>query len=644
MDETLIALVVDDNLMERTLLSALIKKLTRWTITPIACATVDEAIRQVERHGDPHLAFIDYRLDHESGIDLIRRLKGMGSRAGCILFTGTEGDEALLEAVRVGADDYLRKSELSIEVLNRAIHHVLEKCRSARNLEAALNELQKAKSLLEKRVENEAENLSEARERLDAIASAALDPIMILDDQMRVTFWNPAAARVFGHAPEEILGRSVLELLPASEFATRLQNSFKGFSRTGKGTMIGRVTEFVVKRKNGKSFPAEASSSSVQIRGVWHVVVILRDVTRHRKTEAALRRASDDAQQATRLKDQFVSLVAHDLRGPFTSILGFLELLDNDPKNPLSKKQKGYLNWISESSAKMLDLINEILNISRLKTGKIVPEPRFFNARFFGDKALDSIRPMADQKGIELLNTLPESFRVHADPALFGEVLHNLLTNAVKFCSRGDRITLLRPNGKPSTLAVLDTGVGIREKRIAKLFNLEEKTSTIGTAGEHGTGYGLPFSRDLLRAHHGDLTVESKEGIGSIFYAQLPEVVPKALIIDDDAEFRQLLVAFLHQEGVRTVESTDGLDALATLQSNICHLIICDVQMPSLDGFGFLSRVREDPKTRQIPVILVTGDNAIETRETAFRLGANDFITKPFTPMEFIPRVRRFLG
>lgn len=644
MDETLIALVVDDNLMERTLLSALLKKLARWTVTPIACATVDEAIRQVERHGDPHLAFIDYRLDHESGIDLIRRLKGMGSRAGCILFTGTEGDEALLEAVRVGADDYLRKSELSIEVLNRAIHHVLEKCRSARNLEAALSELQKAKSLLEKRVESEAESLSEARERLDAIASAALDPIMILDAQMQVTFWNPAAARVFGHTPEEILGRSVLELLPASEFATRLQNSFKGFGRTGKGTMIGRVTEFVVKRKNGKSFPVEASSSAIQIRGAWHVVVILRDVTRHRKAEAALRRASDAAQQATRLKDQFVSLVAHDLRGPFTSILGFLELLDNDPKNPLSKKQKGYLNWITESSAKMLDLINEILNISRLKTGKIVPEPRFFNARFFGDKSLDSIRPMADQKGIELLNNLPESFRLHADPALFGEVLHNLLTNAVKFCNRGDRITLLRPNGKPSTLAVLDTGVGIREKRIPKLFSLEEKTSTVGTAGEHGTGYGLPFSRDLLRAHHGDLTVESKEGIGSIFYAQLPEVVPKALIIDDDAEFRQLLVAFLHQEGVRTVESTDGLDALATLQSNVCHLIICDVQMPSLDGFGFLSRVREDPKTRQIPVILVTGDNAIETRETAFRLGANDFITKPFSPNEFIPRVRRFLG
>ncbi|MBF0190548.1 MAG: response regulator [Magnetococcales bacterium] len=637
------ALVVDDNPMERALLSGLLKKLTRWTIVPVACATGEEALKQVERM-DPQVAFVDYRLDHESGIDLIRNLRAMGSRAGFILFTGTEGDEALVEAVRVGADDYLRKSELSVESLNRTIHHVLEKSRTACNLEAALAELQKAKAQLEKRVETDAAVLSEARERLDAIASAALDPILILDAQMRVTFWNPAATRVFGHPPEDILGRPVLDLLPPSEFATRLKNTFKSFSRTGKGTMIGRVVEFMVKHKNGKSFPVEASSSAIQIRNAWHVVVILRDVTRHRKDKAALLRARDAAQRATNLKDQFVSLVAHDLRGPFTSILGFLELLDNDPKNPLSKKQKGYLAWITESSAKMLALIDEILDISRLKTGKIVPEPRFFNARFAGDKALESIRPLAEQKGIELLNTLPEAFRLHADPALFGEVLHNLLTNAVKFCSKGDRITLLRPPGKPSTLAVLDTGVGIRQKRLPKLFKLEEKTSTVGTSGEHGTGYGLPFSRDLLRAHHGDLTVESKEGIGSIFYAQLPEVVPMALIVDDDAEFRQLLLAFLHNDGVSTLESTNGLQALEVLKSRACHLIICDVQMPGMDGFTFLAKVRADPKTRLIPVILVTGDDTIETRETAFRIGANDFINKPFTPTEFIPRVRRFVG
>ncbi|MBF0212093.1 MAG: response regulator [Magnetococcales bacterium] len=643
MDDEIHTLIVDDNPMERALLSGLLKKLTRWTVVPVACATGEEAFRQVERL-DPHIAFVDYRLDHESGIDLIRRLKSMGSRAGCILFTGTEGDEALVEAVRVGADDYLRKNELGVESLNRAIHHVLEKRRTACNLEAALAELQKAKAQLEKRVETDALVLNEARERLDAIASAALDPILILDAQMRVTFWNPAATRVFGMEPEEILGRPVLDLLPPSEFATRLKNSFKTFSRTGKGTMIGRVVEFMVKRKNGKTFPVEASSSAVQIRNAWHVVVILRDITRHRKDKAALLRARDAAQRATHLKDQFVSLVAHDLRGPFTSILGFLELLDHDPKNPLSKKQKGYLNWITESSAKMLALIDEILDISRLKTGKIVPEPRFFNARFTGEKALDSIRPLAEQKGIEVVNNLPESFRLHADPSLFGEVLHNLLTNAIKFCNRGDRITLLRPPGKPSTLAVLDTGVGIRQKRLAKLFNLEEKTSTVGTAGEHGTGYGLPFSRDLLRAHHGDLTVESKEGIGSIFYAHLPEVVPQALIVDDDAEFRQLLLAFLHNDGVRTQESTNGIQALEVLQTQACHLIICDVQMPGMDGFTFLSKVRQDPKTRLIPVILVTGDDTIETRETAFRLGANDFINKPFTPTEFIPRVRRFLG
>lgn len=637
------ALIVDDNPMERALLSGLLKKIERWSILPFTCATGEEALQLAQQH-NPDLAFIDYRLDHESGTDLIRLLKAMGSQAGCILFTGTQGDEALLEAIRVGADDYLRKDTLNIEALHHTIHHVLEKRQTALNLQIALDELKQAKKLLEKRVETDATVITEVRERLDAIASAAYDPILILDPHMRVIFWNPAASRVFGYSPEEILEHSVLDLLPPSDFATRLERSFQTFRQTGKGTMIGRVTEFTVKRKNGKTFPVEASSAAIQIQQAWHVVVILRDVTRHRKAEAALRKAMNATQQATRLKDQFVSLVAHDLRGPFTSILGFLELLEHDTKNPLNKKQKDYLHWITESSGNMLGMIDEILDISRLKTGKIVPELRFFNAHFLGTKALDSIRPIAEQKGIELSNELPESFRLYADIGLFGEVLHNLLTNAVKFSRQGDRITLFRPPEQPSTLAVRDTGIGIRKKRLAKLFKLEEKTSTVGTAGEHGTGYGLPFSWDLMRAHHGTLTVQSQENNGTVFFAQLPMVTPCVMIIDDAQECRQLLLGYLRSEQVQPIESTDGISALKTLKKQPCHLIICDVQMPGMNGFDFLTAVRKEPKLREIPIILITADDTIETRATAFRLGANDFITKPFPPQEFIPRIRRFLG
>ncbi len=643
MNDPIHALIVDDNPMERTLLSGLLKKIAHWTIIPVTCATGDEALKLVQQN-DPDVAFLDYRLDHESGSDLIRRMKAMGSHAGCILFTGTDGDEALLEALHVGADDYLRKSELDVEALTHTLHHVLEKRQAAHHLESALTELQTAKQLLEKRVETDALLINETRERLDAIASAAYDPILILDAQMRVSFWNPAATRVFGYHPDEILGCSVLDLLPTSTFSTKLEQSFKNFRRTGKGTMIGRVTEFTVKRKNGKTFPVEASSSAIQIQQSWHVVVILRDVTHHRKAEAALRKSMKTTQQATQLKDQFVSLVAHDLRGPFTSILGFLELLDADTKNPLSKKQKGYLQWITESSRKMLSLINEILDISRLKTGKIVPENHFFNAHFLAAEALESIRPLAEQKGIELSNELPNPFRLYADRSLFGEVLHNLLTNAIKFCRQGDRITLLCPTEMPSTLAVQDTGVGIRKKRLSKLFKLEEKTSTVGTAGEHGTGYGLPFSQDLMKAHQGKLTVKSTENKGSTFYAYLPEVIPHTLIVDDDPEFRQLLLNYLHRDQVQTTESTSGEEALQKLKTTLFHLIICDVQMPGMDGFTFLSMIRKEPKTRHIPIILVTADNTIETRENAFRLGANDFITKPFTPQELIPRLHRFLG
>ncbi|MBF0454378.1 MAG: response regulator [Magnetococcales bacterium] len=636
-------LIVDDNPVERALLAGLLKKIKPWKIAVTTCSNGSQVMQCVD-DTPVDVAFVDFRLRGETGTDLIRALREKGSRTGFILFTGTTGDEALLEALRSGADDYIRKTELSIDAISRVLRHTLEKVDNSRALEEALEAVSASKIHLEERVAARTSQLREAQKRLDTITSTAHDPIIMLDQDAKVIFWNPAAERLFGYSEEEIMGKEVFCLLPESHFKKRIIESFASYRLDGKGAMVGEISEFTVISKSNKTFFVGASLSPIQSPDGWHTVVIPRDITRRRENEQALKRAKEEAEGATRLKDKFVSLVAHDLRGPFTTILGFLQLMERDKKHPLSKKQKGYVRWISESSQKMLRMIDEILNISRLKTGKITPRFRFLNARVLCDRHLSNLAPLAQKKGVSLINDVPETLRIYADPDLFGEVIHNLLSNAIKFTKKGNTVRLLQPSNDMNGVAVQDDGVGIRKKRLAKLFDLEEKTSTTGTAGEHGTGFGLPFSRDLMVAHNGELTVESKEGEGSTFTAKLPEVVPRVLVIDDDPDIRKLLLKDLYKKQAVVDEASSTIAGLKMLTKNRYHLIICDVQMPKMDGFEFLKFLRGDPATKQIPAILVTADKSIETREKAFQSGADDFLTKPILSRDFVPRIRRILG
>ncbi|MEO5329467.1 MAG: response regulator [Magnetococcus sp. THC-1_WYH] len=643
MDTALEVLIVDDNPVERKLLAGLLGKIRPWNIAITSCATGSEAVSCVCGKM-PDVAFIDFRLKGEFGTDLIRRLKESGCRSGMILFTGQTGETALVEALRAGADDYLSKDDLSIEAINRVIHNTVAKVKTNRALDAAHHALQEAKETLERRVKERTVELQAAQEKLTAITSTAHDPIIMVDHEARVTYWNPAAQRTFGYSEEEIIGREVYCLLPSSSFKRKIIKTFPHFQQTGTGALIGKVSEFVVKKKDGRFLSVAASIARFRHSMGWHTIVIPRDITLYRRNELFLRRAKEEAERSTRLKDRFVSLVAHDLRGPFTTILGFLELMEKDKGNPLSDKQRGFLRWVVDSCQKMLRMIDELLNISRFKTGKISIEPVFINIRFMVERVFSNLSPLATKKGITLVNDVTETARFFADPNLIGEVVQNLVSNAVKFSSRGGTITLYNPENQPNALAVKDTGVGITSEQIGKLFKLEEKTSTIGTAGESGTGFGLPFSMDIVKAHGGSLHVESSPGQGSVFLVVLPEVIPRILVVDDDPDSRTLFEHYFTKEGVQLDISDAGERGLALLNVNRYHLVICDIQMPGMNGFEFLGKMKADPKLRSIPTILITSDENIATRQKAFQMGAYDFITKPMASQDLLPRLRRFLG
>jgi signal transduction histidine kinase len=373
------------------------------------------------------------------------------------------------------------------------------------------------------------------------------------------------------------------------------------------------------------------------------VIGNITDITERKRAENELLEAKEQAEAATKLKDKFVALVAHDLRSPFTSMMGLLRLFAERKSLLTNEEDNKILDRVFKSGDRMMTMIDNLLKISMLQTGQITPQPRFFKGCAAVAVTIGSVSHNAVQKGIEIINEVPQDTRLYADPTLFDVVLLNLLSNAIKFCSRGDKITFFIPPGLKSAIAVRDTGKGIDEKKIPNLFNHEVTTTTPGTAGELGTGLGLPYSYDIMKAHGGELTVESAPGKGSVFCATLPHVKPVALVVDDDPDMLLLVRIHLGKIGMDVIEALDGKKALEAIKERLPHIIITDIMMPVMDGFALLDRLKQDSQTSAIPVIVMTSADG-EARENAFGHGADDFVSKPIEVEDLIPRVRRFVG
>ncbi|VAX24933.1 hypothetical protein MNBD_NITROSPINAE03-1311, partial [hydrothermal vent metagenome] len=238
----------------------------------------------------------------------------------------------------------------------------------------------------------------------------------------------------------------------------------------------------------------------------------------------------------------------------------------------------------------------------------------------------------------------PSNTRLYADYSLFREVLSNLAYNAIKFCRRGDTITFYVPSGERSTIAIKDTGAGMDECTLSNIFRHDVKTTSLGTAGEKGTGIGLPFCSEIMKAHGGELFAESVKGGGSVFYAKLPYVKPTALIVDDDAMFRRALNERLEKIDVNVIEAENEEGAFEALKKDSPHLILLDARLQNGEGFAILKKLKADKDYANIPVIAVMSADQTETREKAIGLGADDFISRQANQEEFIAIVRKFVA
>ena len=485
-----------------------------------------------------------------------------------------------------------------------------------------------------KRIENK---LLESEKKHREIISTTREGFWLLNADKRIIDINESLSLMLGYGREEIIGKCPIDL--ASKESAEI---FKAQSSKITAS-IHRVYEIVLISKSGEEIPAIVHATTIKDKdgNMTGSFAFVTDVSELKRVESELRKARDEAEEATKLKDKFVSLVSHDLKNPINLISNYLELLNMTEQ--ISDNGKEMIDEGAQACIQMTALINEVLKLSRIRGGKIMPHYSFVYVRHVAEQSIKNYNRIAEDKGIYLTNETPEKTRIYADEKLLVEVLRNLISNAIKFCSKGDRVKLYCPDAERGAIAVADTGIGIKNTRIATLFSYEEKTSTRGTAGEAGTGFGLPLCNDIVTAHGGKMTVESETGKGSTFYVRLPEIKPKILYVDDEDSIRKLAGRFLEKEDLEFLSAGNGEEALELIEARNPHMLFIDLHMPGISGLELIEKVKQSPDTESIPVIIVTADETMEAVDHAFQQGADDFIVKPFKKEELIKCVEKYL-
>lgn len=353
----------------------------------------------------------------------------------------------------------------------------------------------------------------------DAIRESG-EVVVITDGNGVIEYVNPAVERVTGYKPEEMIGGAPNRLKSGKhppEFYREMWATIKSGS-VWKGMMIN-------KKKNGELYHEEMTISPIMDRcgAAVHFVAIKRDVTARIHAEEELLRAMELAQEANRLKDKFLSIAAHDLRTPFNTILGFMRVLKDDTVNPLTPGQADMAGRAIRGADSLLKMIDEILDMGAIQSGKIEMSKDVFGADGLAKSAIDELAHVAASKKIAVKNMVAGGVRFHTDQRLMRIVLRNLLSNALKFTPAGGSVEVFSPEGDSPAIGVRDTGVGMEPDKLPWIFSHESKTSTTGTAGEKGKGLGLPFCNDIVMFLGGRISVESTPGKGSVFTVNLPK-------------------------------------------------------------------------------------------------------------------------
>jgi PAS domain S-box-containing protein len=590
-------------------------------------------------------------LDGFALLEAVRADPGLRDIA-VVMLSARAGEAAKVGGFERGADDYLLKPFSAVEL----------RARVRANIEVSRMRLATAKRERASRLEAERE-----RDRLRTVLAGIRDYFLVLDRDWRFTFVSDSWYALAGIEREDVLGRTVWELFPA---------------------VIGTEWETSARRVMERREP-ESLEYFYAPRGKWldlrfapasggGISQLSTDITERKRAEEerlllldSERAARAEAERATLVKDDFLATLSHELRTPLSAIAGWIHLLQLAPDD-VERVRKG-IEVIERNNRAQTQLISDLLDMSRIVTGKMRLDVQRVELPAVVHAAIQSVGPAAEAKGVRLQTIVePITDPIHGDPSRIQQIVWNLLSNAIKFTSRGGRVQLVLARVQSNVeITVSDTGQGIAPEFLPRLFERFRQADSGIARTQSGLGIGLALVKQLTELHGGRVCARSEgEGKGATFIVQLPLAVMRAesntrehpraalfartrsasvdlsglrvLLVDDQPDVLEIMRRLLEDSRMQVTSAADADSATAVLLQNPFDLILSDIGMPHRDGYQFIEEVRR--RGIRTPAVAITAFARTEDKTRVLLSGYQAHIAKPVDPAELLATLAVLAG
>ena len=494
---------------------------------------------------------------------------------------------------------------------------------------------------------------------LRSLFDAAPDATLLVNTDGRIERLNAQAETLFGYQRKEMLGQPV-ELLIPQRFRNSHIEHRREFADNPRVRTMGSSLELYARHKDGSEFAIDVNLSPIKLQGRMVVSAAIRDVTELKAAAAALRVAKEEADRATGIKTRFLAAASHDLRQPLQSVGLYLSVMSRQVDDP--KAQEIGIK-MRQSLDTMGEILDALLDISKLDSGSIVAEPCEFPLQKLLDQIAADNSPLAAEKGLSL-HIEPTPLIVKSDPALLRRIIENFVGNALRYTESGEISIFTRSNGDSASIDVSDTGVGIPEDALETIFEEYFQLENPVRDRSKGLGLGLAIVRHIARLLDHKLDVHSVPGQGSTFSVSLPQVgvvseavtepvlsdastttdyAATVLIVDDDPAIIDATVMLLKIEGFDVQSALHGDEALAKIEDGLRpDIVVSDYRLPGLNGIEVVRRIRH-LVGEDLPTILITGDTSAK-EITAANLARCTVLHKPINSERLISLIHESCG
>ncbi|HNR20340.1 MAG TPA: response regulator [Bacteroidia bacterium] len=632
MEQKITALIIDDDQVDLLAIKRAIK-LSGFNAEIVLHNSYDDGITEA-LSAEFDCIFVDYNLPGDNGLKFINEYKSKGGLAPIIVIT-SQGDERLaVEVMKAGACDYISKSLINAETVGKSIRFATQ----LKSNKSNTTKIERA--------------LIETEQKLNAVIAKSPILLFSIDEGGMFTLFKGMAMDQLGLTEGDVLGKSVFEIY--SKLPVKLQDL--------KNALLGKeFTQYC--EFNNRHFEVHYIPVKRAGGGFAGAMGIVTDVTGHKEHEKELKNQVILAAETQKIKENFLASMSHEIRTPIHGIISLSKIVS---RTELNKEQNNYLNAIKKSADNLLVIINDILDISKMDSEKMTFENICFNMRELLTTVLELFKARAAEKNISVLldydKSLPDLFK--GDPVRLSQIINNIVGNAIKFTEKGSvtlQLKTVDSNNDCSVISfkVIDTGIGIPQNKLPKIFDSFSQVGADTTRKYGGTGLGLSIAKKLVELQNGIISVESTLNVGTTFTFNMPFNHPepgeveeaasttidkhtnlkkkvKLLVVEDNDINRLIVNKHINDWGFEHDIAENGVIACEKIMANEYDVVLMDIEMPEMNGYEATEKIRSTfPENKKsIPILAMTAHATPTEKDKCLKLGMNDYISKPFDPID----------